>query len=584
MVTSTHLHTTLKHHFGYDQLYPTQEAAISAVLEGKNVVVLMPTGGGKSMCFQLPALVMAGTAVVVSPLIALMKDQVDSLQANGISAAFLNSSQEPAEQAQVQESALAGDLKLLYVSAERLVSPKFNQFLHQLQPSLFAIDEAHCISAWGHDFRPEYTQLSHLRRQFPDTPIMAVTATADRTTRADILTQLELHDPVKLIDSFDRPNISLGVKPGKNRFSTITAFLAEKTDQSGIIYCLTRKKTEQLASKLQAQGYSAAAYHAGLSKPDRSKIQQSFIKDKTQIICATIAFGMGIDKSNIRWVIHYNLPKNIEGYYQEIGRAGRDGAPADSLLLYTYADVEALKKFGLDSKQRSLQLAKLDRMKEYAEGVICRRKIILAYFGETLSSDCGNCDVCAEPYPSFAGTDLANQVFALIKKNDGLTSRQVASALAKTRNKPNFASWQFYLGQLKNAGYLQVRFDRDQSLGLTPLAKKILAGENAVQLVTLTEYLDRQETAAKVTQPPTKNQAAHQELYDHPLFAQLRTVRLELATDHNLPAYMIFSDKTLLEMVAQRPKSKTQMLRVSGVGQVKWDKYGQDFLAVIKRF
>jgi ATP-dependent DNA helicase RecQ len=572
----------LKQDFGYDTFHPTQEKAIKAVLAGKDTFVLMPTGGGKSLCYQIPGLVLPAITIVVSPLIALMKDQVDGLKANGIAAEFLNSSLDSTAQTEITQRTLAGELKILYVSAEKLLSPQFSPLLTQLKPSLFAIDEAHCISAWGHDFRPDYTQLSQLKTRFPATPIIALTATADHSTRVDILKQLELQGPVKLIDSFDRPNISLTVLPGKNRVNAIIDFLTANPNQSGIIYCLSRKQTENLAEKLQHAGYTAGAYHAGMTQPERTRIQQSFVRDRTQIICATIAFGMGIDKSNVRWVIHYNIPKNIEGYYQEIGRAGRDSAPAQSLLLYTYQDIETLKKFGLESTQAALQLGKLDRMKEYAEGVICRRKILLSYFGQHYKGSCGNCDVCANPYPTFDGTELARQALTAVQNDPSFTTKRLVSQLLEHNTSVNFAEWHFYVGQLKNLGLLEVLFDNHQHLALTETGITTLEKNKKVALVSLDSFIDRQEKVTPSAKKIRSTSAAKKDTYNNPLFEILRQERLKLARQKNIAAYMIFSDATLLQMATDKPQSEVEMRAISGVGSVKWQQYGEVFLSLIR--
>lgn len=586
LFTQAKLH--LKEYFGYDEFHPTQEKAIQAVLAGKDAFVLMPTGGGKSLCYQIPGLVLPGITIVVSPLIALMKDQVDGLKANGITAEFLNSSLDTQTQAEITARVLAGEVKLLYVSAEKLVSPQFSSLLTRLKPSLFAIDEAHCISAWGHDFRPEYTQLSRLKTQFPKTPIIALTATADHSTRVDILKQLELQDPVKLIDSFDRPNISLTVLPGKNRVVAITEFLAANPNQSGIIYCLSRKQTETLAEKLQSAGYSAGSYHAGMSQPERNRVQQSFVRDRTQIICATIAFGMGIDKSNVRWVIHYNIPKNIEGYYQEIGRAGRDSAPAQAVLFYSYRDVETLKNFSSDSGQAALQLGKLDRIKEYAEAVICRRKILLGYFGQSYRKNCGNCNVCINPYKHFDGTLLAHRALKAVKGNAELTTKSLVSILCQQSPDPNFAEWHFYCGQLRNLGLMEVLFDRNQYLTLTPLGESVLAKKIKVPLVNLDTFIERSESdtvstsKAKRTKNAKRSKTTKSNAYKNPAFEVLRQERLKLARQKNIAAYLIFSDATLLQMATEKPQNEAQMRAISGIGSAKWEQYGEHFLEIIQ--
>lgn len=494
--------------FGYQELHPTQEKAVKSILSKKDTFVLMPTGGGKSICYQLPALVLKGTAIVVSPLIALMKDQVDSLRANNITAEYLNSSLTTEEYSSIRQKLLTGKIKILYVSAERLISSQFTKVLKKIKISLFAIDEAHCISSWGHDFRPSYTKLSHLKKQFSKVPIIALTATADTDTKKDIISQLELDKPKIFSNSFDRPNISLSVVPGSNKIDTITTFLSDKTGQPGIIYCLTRKQTQAVAKKLQSQGITAASYHAGLSSTDRSRIQKSFIRDKTQVICATIAFGMGIDKSNIRWIIHYNLPKSLEGYYQEIGRAGRDSSLSHAVLLYSFSDVEYIKKFFIDRSQGNLQLAKLEKMKEYAEGVICRRKILLNYFGEDYKKKCHHCDNCAHPYKFMnitQSTAIAYQVLYTLHSNSTenlknnmqrytkLSTKQLVSVLSKVYPTTNAASWHFYLAQLKNLGLITTSFARYHELSLSKKGISVLENDKKVRLVTLDTYIKRQE-------------------------------------------------------------------------------------------
>ena len=572
----------LKKTFGFDSFRPTQKKAIASVLSGKDTFVLMPTGGGKSLCYQIPALVFEGTTIVVSPLIALMKDQVDSLVANGVNARYLNSSMELAEQQEVLDAFKSGLLDLVYVSAERLLSPEFLRVLKQYPPSLFAIDEAHCISSWGHDFRPDYTKLSQLKTTFPTVPIIALTATADTVTRSDILSQLELRSPSEFTDSFDRPNISLSVLPAQKRMQKITSFLSDKEGQSGILYCLTRKQTEKIAKKLQQLGLSAVSYHAGLSSAERSRIQKSFVRDRTPIICATIAFGMGIDKSNVRWVIHYNMPKNIEGYYQELGRAGRDSAPAEALLFYTYADVEMIRKFFIDTTQGALQLGKLERMKEYSEGVICRRKMLLRYFDEEYNDDCGNCDVCENPYPTLDGTKVVHQtlkVVSTLQKKGHVSTKELITVMLTKSDKVGYASWQFYIAQMKNLGYIQVDFSNDLALTITKKGRECLHQNEKVALVTLDAFIERQEQLGKSKGISPKKDT--KEYYKNELFEKLRELRAELAASQGIAAYMVFSDATLLEMAHEKPSTKKEMLNVSGVGEVKWERYGEQFIAAL---
>jgi ATP-dependent DNA helicase RecQ len=414
-----------------------QEQVIRTLLAGRDSLVLMPTGGGKSVCFQIPALMKPGVCIVVSPLIALMKDQVEALLLNGIPAAFLNSTQGSREQREIEQDCQTGKLKLLYVSPEKMLSESFFVFLKTLQISLFAVDEAHCISSWGHDFRPEYTQLSMLKTHFPEVPVAALTATADKLTRQDIITQLQLHDPAVFVASFNRPNLSLKVLPGLKRMQQIERFLALQPDNSGIIYCQSRKSTESLAAKLQEKGYRAGYYHAGMSAESRSQAQEEFVRDDIRIICATIAFGMGIDKSNVRWVIHYNMPKNLEGFYQEIGRAGRDGSAADTVLFYSFADVANWKEMLSENAPANLglQMAKLERIQQYAEAHSCRRQILLSYFSEELTEPCGNCDVCQNPRVMFDGTVLAQKALsAIVRLKEQVPVNTLIDVLRGSRN------------------------------------------------------------------------------------------------------------------------------------------------------
>ncbi|WP_439882804.1 DNA helicase RecQ [Pontibacter sp. MBLB2868] len=598
MITIREAREALKLYFGYEQFRPMQEQIIADVLQRKDVVVLMPTGGGKSVCFQVPAVVMPGVCVVVSPLIALMKDQVEALLVNGIQAAYINSSQSAEQQYTIENECLAGKLKLLYVSPEKLLSSGFMSFLKRLNVSLFAVDEAHCISAWGHDFRPEYTQLKALKQQFPSVPVIALTATADKLTQKDIQEQLHLHNPNVFTASFDRPNINLMVKPGRDRFNRITDFLERRHKQPGIIYCLSRKATESLAQKLKSSGYSATYYHAGMSPNLRAKAQDDFLKDNVQIVCATIAFGMGIDKSNVRWVIHYNLPKNIEGYYQEIGRAGRDGAKSDALLFYSFADVMNMRNMLQDNQgketQTELQLVKLERMQQFAEAAACRRRILLQYFGETMTNDCGNCDICRNPPTRFDGTLIAQKALSAIARTNeqvnlgllvdvlrGARTSQVMQAgfdRVKTYGAGrdiNTLDWHRYLHQLLNEGYMEMAYDQGYTLKLTEQSKQVLFEGRKVQLVKFDEI--KQEESAVKARPK-------RELIKDALFESLRTLRKSLADEYGVPPYVIFTDTTLQEMAAERPTNKISMLAISGVGAQKFDRYGDTFISKIIDF
>lgn len=591
----------LKKYFGYDTFRPLQAEIIEHVYAGKDAVVLMPTGGGKSVCFQIPAITLPGTAIVLSPLISLMKDQVEGLKANGVSAAFINSSQSTADQRTVEDAFSNGELDLLYVSPEKLISGNFMSILRRYRVNLFAVDEAHCISAWGHDFRPEYTQLKLLKQNFPDTPVLALTATADRLTRLDIVDQLHLReDHRQFIASFDRPNLSLEVRPGRDRYGQIRRFLLRHQNQSGIIYCLSRRSTEQLATKLQKDGYTAAAYHAGLSPEERDRIQTEFINDETPIICATIAFGMGIDKSNVRWVMHYNLPKNLENYYQEIGRAGRDGAPADTLLFYSYHDVTTLREFilGDDEQRNDVQLAKLERMQQYAESLACRRRILLNYFHEDMGENCGNCDICRNPPKQFDGTELAQKALSAVYRLREQVGLNIVVDVLRGSGKREifergydqiktygvgrdirFNDWMFYLRQLINLGYLYVAQEDHNKLKLNPAAERVLFQGERVALVQFATVKERQE-AAKAQSKKRQSAARKRDS----LFEHLRKLRRELAQSQGIPPYLIFTDATLEEMSAAKPRNDLEFQSISGVGERKLQRYGDTFMTAIRDY
>ncbi|HSI91372.1 MAG TPA: DNA helicase RecQ [Adhaeribacter sp.] len=592
-------HKVLKDYFGYDSFRPMQQEIVETVLANRDAVVLMPTGGGKSLCYQVPAMVKPGICVVISPLIALMKDQVEALRANGINAGFLNSTLSNREQEQVETACLHGILKLLYVSPEKLLSNGFFGFLKRLDINLFAVDEAHCISAWGHDFRPEYTQLKFIKEQFPEVPVIALTATADRLTRQDIQQQLKLEDPEVFIASFDRPNIYLQVKPGRDRIKEIIRFLEMHPDQPGIIYCLSRNSTENLANKLQGQGFKAAYYHAGLPSEKRASTQEKFLRDDVQIICATIAFGMGIDKSNVRWVIHYNLPKNLEGYYQEIGRAGRDGAKAEALLFYSYGDVASLRTMLSEGKpeQVDLQMAKLERMQQYAEATFCRRQILLQYFGETKPEPCRNCDVCRNPPATFNGTQIAQKALSAIARVKETASINLTiDVLRGSRNQQvlakgfdqvktfgagrdlNFLEWQTYLHQLLNAGLLDIAYEEGYALKLNERSKQVLFENKEVNLVKFVPAVQAPAYERAERGKPKK------EILKDELFETLRKLRKKIADEKNVPPYVIFTDSTLQEMASERPTNRISMLAISGVGMTKYENYGYDFINEIIRF
>ncbi len=583
------IHQLLKTHFGYDSFRPNQLEIIQHVLSGKDTLAIMPTGGGKSLCYQLPALAQQGVAIVISPLIALMKDQVDALKSNGVSAAFYNSSQDQQTQQDILESLMAGTLKLLYVAPESIWG--ITNYLEKSIISLIAVDEAHCISSWGHDFRPAYTQLKRLQLEFPGAPIIALTATADKATQEDIVNQLGVPKATKFISSFDRPNLYLDVRPGQQRLQQIFKFLGSRGLQSGIIYCLSRKNTETLAAKLKAKGYDAKAYHAGLTPELRSSIQEDFINDRTPIIVATVAFGMGIDKSNVRWVIHYNMPKNIEGYYQEIGRGGRDGLKAHALLFYSYADVMQLRKFAEGTQTQEIQIAKLERMQQFAEALSCRRKALLNYFGEFITEDCGNCDICKNPPTYFDGTLIAQKICsAVVRLQEKEALGLVIDVLRGSNNQQVFEkgyqhiktfgaakdiSWrdlQQYIIQLLNQGVLEIWFHQGGRLLLTSQAKQILFEGKQIKLATLSKQQAKTKELKETSAVKTKE-----------LFEKLRVLRAVYAKDMGVPAYVIFSDASLKDMEQKKPTTMEGFSRISGVGKAKLEKYAAAFIKIIAK-
>lgn len=599
---------TLKTYFGYDSFRPLQEEIIRHILDGNDALVLMPTGGGKSICYQLPALLREGTAVVVSPLISLMKDQVEALCANGISAGALNSSNDETENAALRRACTEGKLKLLYISPEKLLA-EANYLLRDMHISLFAIDEAHCISQWGHDFRPEYTQMGILHRQFPQVPIIALTATADKITREDIIRQLHLNHPRIFISSFDRPNLSLTVKRGyrqKEKSKTILDFIARHPGESGIIYCMSRSKTESVAQMLQKQGVRTAVYHAGLSPARRDEAQDDFINDRVQVVCATIAFGMGIDKSNVRWVIHYNLPKSIESFYQEIGRAGRDGLPSDTLLFYSLADLILLTKFATDSGQEGINLEKLQRMQQYAESDICRRRILLSYFGETADHDCGNCDVCKNPPERFDGTIIVQKALSAIARTEQQISTGVLVDILRGTMSPEVVSkgyqqlktfaagrevpardWHDYLLQMLQLGYFEIAYNENNHLKITSTGSDVLFGRATARLVVIRREETnetKQGRKRKVPLPGKELPLGLPDTENEALFEALRKLRKRLADEEALPAYIVLSDKVLHLLSTSRPATIEEFGNISGIGEYKKKKYGKEFVALIRKF
>ena len=599
---------TLKTYFGYDSFRPLQEEIIRHILGGNDALVLMPTGGGKSICYQLPALLREGTAVVVSPLISLMKDQVEALCANGISAGALNSSNDETENAALRRACMEGKLKLLYISPEKLLA-EANYLLRDMHISLFAIDEAHCISQWGHDFRPEYAQMGILHQQFPQVPVIALTATADKITREDIIKQLHLNHPRIFISSFDRPNLSLTVKRGyqqKEKSKAIIDFIARHPGESGIIYCMSRSKTESVAQMLQKQGIRAAVYHAGLSPTRRDEAQDDFINDRVQVVCATIAFGMGIDKSNVRWVIHYNLPKSIESFYQEIGRAGRDGMPSDTLLFYSLSDLILLTKFATDSGQQSINIEKLQRMQQYAESDICRRRILLSYFGETATHDCGNCDVCKNPPERFDGTIIVQKALSAIVRTEQQISTGVLVDILRGNMTPEvvdkgyeqlktFAAgrevpardWHDYLLQMLQLGYFEIAYNENNHLKITPAGSDVLFGRATARLVVIRREEANETKRGRKRKLPVLSKELPLGLpntENEDLCEALRELRKRLADEEALPAYIVLSDKVLHLLSTSRPTTIEEFGNISGIGEYKKKKYGKEFVNLIRKF
>ena len=594
---------TLKSYYGYDSFRPLQEEIINHVLQHKDALVLMPTGGGKSICFQIPALMMEGTAIVVSPLISLMKDQVETLVANGIAAEALNSANDEIANRQITERCLRGEIKLLYISPERLIT-ELGWMKTMLKVSLFAIDEAHCISQWGHDFRPEYSQLGNLHELFPDVPIMALTATADKITRSDIIEQLRLQNAETFISSFDRPNLSLDVRRGysaKEKLRTITNLIQRHQGDSGIIYCLAKKTTETVAEKLRKEGFSVGVYHAGLPTDERNRIQEDFINDRIQVVCATVAFGMGINKSNVRFIVHYNLPKTIENYYQEIGRGGRDGLPCETILFYNLQDIITLRHFAEESGQREINTEKLQRMQEYAEAQICRRRILLNYFGETSDMNCCNCDVCQTPPTTFDGTELVQKALSAIIRTDeqigftltidilhGNFSPELVSrgynqikTFAAGRDVP-VRDWRDYLLQMLQMGYIEIAYNEDNHLHVTPLGQDVLHGKAKVQLVVVSREArtrGRQKQTADEATTAASATTEHMELFE-----QLKTLRKEIANENNYPAYVVMSDKSLHALATDMPTTLSAFGNTYGIGEHKCNTYGERFIGLIQQY
>ncbi|MBR0262631.1 MAG: DNA helicase RecQ [Prevotella sp.] len=599
----------LRTYYGYNSFRQNQREIIEHVMQGQDALVLMPTGGGKSICYQIPALTMPGTAIVISPLISLMKDQVETLRANGIEADALNSGNDPAVDTVIRRKCFSGNMKLLYISPEKLMA-EIDYLLSHIQISLFAIDEAHCISQWGHDFRPEYTQLGILREKFPDVPIMALTATADKITREDIIKQLNISKAKEFISSFDRPNLSLSVKRGyraAEKMHFITNFIKARPMEAGIIYCLSRKNTEKVASDLQKKGINAAPYHAGMSTFERNQTQERFKNDQISVVCATIAFGMGIDKSNVRWVIHYNMPKSIESFYQEIGRAGRDGAPADTVLFYSLADIVQLTEFARQSGQQVVNMDKLRRMQEYAESSVCRRRILLNYFSEQTDHDCGNCDVCENPPKRFDGTRYVQMALSAAMRTDETIRISTIIEIVKGIRSPFVTrhgydqlktfgvgkdlttnDWQDYLLQMLQMGFIEIAYNDGNKVKVTDIGKDVLYGRKSAQLCVVDHSVKEERKKPKLKLeiptitipglPPTTG------IEDPKLFEALRALRSTCASEEGFPPYIVFSDKVLHALASIKPTTIEQFGNISGIGDHKKQKYGNRFVALIQKY
>jgi len=578
--------------FGYSEFRLQQQEIIDTVTAGRDAFVLMPTGGGKSLCFQIPALLLDGVAVVVSPLISLMKDQVDALVANGVRAACYNSALNASESRQVLNQLHSGMLDLIYVAPERLLSEGFLERLDTIPLALFAIDEAHCVSQWGHDFRPEYVQLGKLKQRFPNVPIIGLTATADAQTRGDILARLGLNQAECFVTGFDRPNIRYTMLEKQKPFAQLQAFLDGHKGEAGIVYALSRKRVEEVAEKLAASGCKARPYHAGLADAERKKVQEMFLRDEIDIVVATVAFGMGIDKPNVRFVVHYDLPKNIESYYQETGRAGRDGLPAEALLLFGYGDIALIRGLiekGGNPEQKRIELHKLQAMVGYGEALTCRRRVLLGYFGEALEEDCGNCDICLNPPQTYDATvDAQKALSCVYRVGQRFGAGHVVEVLrgADTQRIRDLGhdklstygigsdkladAWSSLLRQLVHHGYLLQDVAAYSVLKLTEAARPLLRGEESL---TLAKPRIRVKTLQKKGRP----QVADYD-YDDALFDLLRQCRKRLADNEGVPPYVIFGDATLAEMAAKMPTDPEGLLQVSGVGKHKLQRYGSDFI------
>jgi ATP-dependent DNA helicase RecQ len=590
------IHATLQRVFGYTGFRATQQEIIEGLIAGEDAFVLMPTGGGKSLCYQIPSLHRPGVGIVVSPLISLMKDQVDALVANGVAAAFYNSALDAVTARQVLARLHAGELDLLYISPERLTGGGFLERLADIDIALFAIDEAHCVSQWGHDFRPEYAQLGGLRQHFSDVPMAALTATADAQTREDIVRVLGLQHARRHVTGFDRPNIRYTVLEKHKPFEQLLRFLEPRRGQAGIVYALSRKRVGEIAGRLQERGLRAAAYHAGLPSAERQDVQEGFLRDEVQVVVATVAFGMGIDKPNVRFVVHYDLPRHVEGYYQETGRAGRDGLPSEALLLHGVQDIVTARRLidgNANAEQRRIEVHKLNAMVGLAESVTCRRRVLLNYFGERLQQDCGNCDVCLDPPARFDATEAAQKalscvyrvgqrfgiahVVAVLRGADNERIRALGHDRLSTWGIGSDRSeqeWTSIIRQLIHHGYLVQDIASYSVLKLTETARPLLRGEQSLELARpriRERSAGRKRPAAAAGQGP----------FDESLFEELRSLRKRLADVEGVPPYIVFGDATLIQMARDKPVDERELLAVTGVGQHKLEKYGNDFLDAI---
>lgn len=586
----------LQETFGYQQFRPGQDSIIQAAISGQDCLVVMPTGGGKSLCYQIPALVRNGLTLVVSPLISLMKDQVDQLRANGVSAESLNSSQPREIQQQIYQACREGKVKLLYVAPERLMMESFLDTLSSWHPALIAVDEAHCISQWGHDFRPEYGAIGRLRERFPTLPIMALTATADSTTRQDILQRLQLHDPFIQVSSFDRPNIRYTLVDKYKPTDQLLTYLRDQRGKCGIIYCNSRAKVEDITARLQSRGWSVGAYHAGLEADERARVQEAFQRDDLQIVVATVAFGMGINKPNVRFVFHLDIPRNIESYYQETGRAGRDGLPAEAMMLYDPADMGWLRRC-LDEKSpglsQDIERHKLNAMGAFAEAQTCRRLVLLNYFGENRQAACGNCDICLDPPRRYDGlVDAQKALSTIYRVGQRFGMGYIVEVLRGAANQrikefghdklPVYAigrdqsheHWVNVLRQLIHLGLVTQNISQHSALQLTESARPVLRSESPLQLAVPRIIVTK-------TRPVVSRLSGSQ--YDKKLFAKLRKLRKAIADEENIPPYVVFNDATLIELSEIQPISPSEMLGINGIGQRKLERFGRPFMQLIKQ-